>query len=202
MMRLKPLSVNLRRPHFIFVAAFCMTLLASCAGIPLMTMLRMATIEPGDIIFGDAGQYALAFNVDQKVVPRKESIPTLDIEVRPNVEGDAPVFERQMQFEIARDNPALLGLAPSKTGRQWIIYRLSPAGRKDHIDFVQYIETQKTRPVRRGGAALTASFSLGFITDLIPKNADERVEAWVQLKTTTGFLKLWSGNSKTLAKKS
>lgn len=201
MMRLKPSSNNLRRAHFIFGAVLCISLLASCAGIPLTTMVRMATIEPSDIILGDAGQYALAFDVDQKVIPRKESTPTLDIAVRPNVEGDGLVFERQMQFEIAKDNPALLGLAPSKTGRQWIIYRLSAAGRKDHVDFLQYVETQKTRPIRRGGANLTASFSLDFIADLIPQSADDRVEAWVQLKTTTGFLKLWSGNSKTLAKK-
>ena len=202
MMRLKPWSGNLRRAHFIFIAAFCITLLASCAGIPLMTMAKMATIEPSDIIFGDAGQYALAFDVDQKVMPREKSIPTLDVAVRPNVEGDIPAFERKMQFEIAKDNPALLGLSPSKAGRQWFIYRLSQSGQRDHVDFLHYVQVQKNRPNPRGGAKLTFSFSIDFIADLIPQNADERVEAWVQLKTTVGFLKLWSGNSKMLAKKS
>lgn len=178
-----------------------MVLTASCAGVPLMTMARMATVDPGDIIVGDAGQYALAFNVDQKVIPRKETTPTLDIAMRPNVEGDYPVFERKMQFEIAKENPVSLGLAPSTAGRQWIIYRLSPAGRKEHVDFLRYVQTQKSRPNPRGGGNLTAEFSLDFIAALIPQSADERVEAWIQLKTTTGFSKLWSGNSKTLAKK-
>ncbi len=201
-MRLKTWSGNLLRAQLIFVAACCAALLVSCAGVPIMTMARMATIEPSDIILGDVRQFALAFDVDQKVVPREATIPTLDFEVRPNVVGDGPVFERKMQFEIAKDNPASLGLTPTKQGRQWIIYRLSPSGQKDHIDFLQYMQAQKSRPNPRGGGTLTASVSIDFIADLIPKNADEHVEAWVRLKTTAGFLKLWSGNSKTLAKKS
>ena len=201
MMRLKRWGSKLRRAHFLFVTALCAALLASCVGVPLTTMARMATVDPGDIIFGDAGQYALAFNVDQKVIPRKEATPTLDIAMRPNVEGDYPVFERKMQFEIAKENPVSLGLAPYTAGRQWIVYRLSPAARKEHVDFLRYVQIQKSRLNPRGGGNLTAEFSLDFIAELIPQSADDRIEAWVQLKTTTGFLKLWSGNSKTLAKK-
>ncbi len=201
MMRLKPWSDNVRRVYWTFVLAFCGALLSSCAGIPLTTMARMAMMEPGDIILGDASQYALAFEVDQKVVPREQSVPTLDVAVRPNVEGDIPVFERKMQFEIAKDNTASLGLTPAKAGRQWVIYRLSQSGQRDHADFLQYIQERKKKPNPRG-ASLDLSFSIEFIADLIPKNADEHVEAWVRLKTTTGFIKLWSGNSETLAKKS
>jgi hypothetical protein len=183
------------------IAAIALPLFAGCAGVPLLTMAKMAMLNPQDVIMGDASQYMIAFDVSSTVKAQPEKLPFIAIDMRPNVAGDFPVFERTLAFEEIGVGVAIPSLKPAKAGRKWIVYRLSQSGREGHAEFLRFIEREKNRPIKLGGAQLDVSISLDFLADIIPRTDDNRVEAFLQLKSVDGFTKLWSGNASTINRK-
>jgi hypothetical protein len=189
---------RLSRSFIKLFAALSILLMAGCAGVPLLTIAKMATLNPQDVIMGDASQYMIAFDVSSAVKTKSEHVPSIMIESRPNVAGDFPIFERALAFEEVKAGVAIPNLKPASSGRKWIVYRLSPTGREGHADFLRYVESVKNRPNKLGGVSLNMAIPLDFLAEIMPRTNDDHVEALVQLKASSGFIKLWSGNANTL----
>jgi hypothetical protein len=201
--QMKRLNTEIRR-YLLGIVVLACGALAGCSGVPLWTMARMATINPGDIITGDASQYVLAVNVDAGVNANLTStdVPRIDIESFTNVPGDWAPFSGVLEFERVQEAPASLGLAAPTQGRRWIIYRLSAAGKAKHAAFLQYIDEFRKRPNPKGGGRMQFGLELDFAATILRESKDQNVDLWLRLKTRDGFFRLWSGNAQSLARKS
>ena len=138
---------ELKRNSFLFLMV--VFALVGCAGVPLMSAFKLATINPIEIIEGDPTHLMLALNVDASIKGSREKRPLLYLKVEPKVVGDFEKFERFLNFELSGAEPRTLGLSDKANGRTWLIYQLSPAAIKGVRDFQSYFEQAKQRKERR-----------------------------------------------------
>jgi hypothetical protein len=180
----------------------CTALLSGCAGMPILTAARMATLNTPDVLFGDATHFAVALNVDQQVHIPPDYRPTLEIDISPNVAGDYPPFKRSLSFEAISSTTAPFGLSNAKSGRQWVVLRFSRKSVTQHEELKSYIADVKKRPDPKGGGKMNTGLSLPPLGDFLPKGVDGYSEVWVRLSERDGFFEFWSGTLTTLPRKS
>lgn len=181
--------------HRIFwcVLAAAALSLTGCAGVPLMTALKISAINPRDIIEGDSTKIMVALNVDANISAARTKRPALRVQARPDVPGDYEPFDRRLEFELSGLAPQTLGLGTPAQTRTWLVYGLSAKAVKDMRDFQAYIVEGRNRTEKKGGGRLNIVLENEWLMEQYPQYAGTDVQVWLQFNAKDGFLKFWSG---------
>jgi hypothetical protein len=196
----QPVPLKLKTAMHAFLV--CTALLSGCAGMPLLTAAKMATLNTADVLFGDSTHFAVALNVDQQVRIPPDYRPTLDIDISPNVAGDYPPFKHNLSFEAISSTAAPIGLKNAKVGRHWVVLRFSLKSVTQHEELKAYVAAAKTRPNPKGGFKMSMDLSLPPLRDFVPQGVDGYSEVWVRLSERDGFFEFWTGTLSALPRKS
>jgi len=182
----------LKRIASLLFAVVCLQL-TGCAGVPLLSAVKLANVNFIEILEGDPTQIALALNVDAAVSGSREQRPLLHLKVEPKIVGDFEKFERQLDFELTTLDAQLIGLPDKAKNRSWLIYRLSPAAVKGVRDHQTYMEQVRQRKEKKGGGSLDIFLDNEWLIEMYPQYRDTDVQIWLRLNAKDGFLKAWSG---------
>lgn len=171
-------------------AAGALFALGGCAGVPLRTMAKLATLQPADLMVADPRVFAVALDVDARVQPGPGRTPVVDLALEP---VEAGAFAAQ-KFALASEPYAVpqseLGLRAAKPGRHWLVYRLTPAAAAD-LEKAQAVMRGAREAKQRG--RLTLAVRNDWIAELVPAARGTETSTWVRLARADGFFELWSG---------
>jgi hypothetical protein len=181
-----------RVSHLLILICFWLQL-SGCAGVPLISMVKLTTLNPNDIIQGDPTSIIFALNVDANIGGTRDKRPALNVESVPNIGGDFERFDRRLDFELSIADPRTLGLEAAVKNRAWLIYRLSPEAVQGVREFQTYIHNVRKRKEKKGGGSLTITLDNDWLAETYPRFHDTQVQIWLQLNGKDRFLEMWSG---------
>jgi hypothetical protein len=179
------------------------TFLGACGGIPIRSIPRLMSLQ-SELLTLNPSEFKLALQTDSKLVPPINSVPQLELIVKPEkVGGFEPISKMlPMRFE-ASTSPVGLSAAPKD--RRWLTYSLNPESQVELKALQVRIKKLMAEKTTNGGG----SISVGILQDGLapddPRLAKTRWDSWLQTDTKSGFFELWSGTVdelKAAAKKS
>ncbi len=182
----------MKRIAMLLFAAVCLQL-TGCAGVPLLSAMKLANVNFMEILESDPTQLALALNVDAAVSGSREKRPLLHLKIEPKISGDFDKFERELDFELATLDAESIGLPAKTKNRSWLIYRLSPAAVKGIRDHQAYMEKVRQRKEKKGGGNLDIFLDNEWLIEMYPQYSDTDVQIWLRWNARDGFLKAWAG---------
>jgi hypothetical protein len=168
-------------------------LLAGCAGIPLSTVARMATFKPETLLDADPAELRVALDFDARMRAVFAQVPELLVSVKPADAGTFVPIDRNIPFGLDDGDPAKLGLAPARPGRQWLVYRLDPRGATALREVQQLMRALRDAKPKPHRGVLRIEVKLDGVGDAFPELHDTHLESWLRITAADGFFKLWSG---------
>ena len=172
-------------------------LLAACSGVPLSSIPRLAALQ-AELLDGDPAEFALAVQVDERMVPPPGAAPTLNIELRPLEAGAFEPWLRKLPMRVTHLAPKVLPEAGR--GRRWLVYRLTPDAQAEFLrSRVRLAQVRAERQGKSGGSLAIGMAQEGLAAD-DPRLAHTHWESWLQTSARGGFFKLWSGTLDDLKK--
>jgi len=172
-------------------------LLAACSGVPLSSIPRLAALQ-AELLDGDPAEFALAVQVDERMVPPPGAAPTLNIELRPLEAGAFEPWLRKLPMRVTHLAPKVLPEAGR--GRRWLVYCLTPDAQAEFLrSRVRLAQVRAERQGKSGGSLAIGMAQEGLAAD-DPRLAHTHWESWLQTSARGGFFKLWSGTLDDLKK--
>ena len=169
-----------------FVLATC---LAACSGIPLMSMPKLIALQ-GKLLEANPEEFMIAIHADARLAPRPGSSPVLNIDIKPDAEGDFPRVKRMLGMQAADWSPRHTGLAPSGQGRKWLVYSFTPESAAE----LRQIQTAfRNLKGKAKGGSVTLGISQESVAARNPELGNTKWESWLQATKADGFFQLWSG---------
>ena len=165
-------------------------LLAACSGIPLASIPRLASLQ-AELLDGDPAEFALAVQVDERMVPPPGAVPTLNIELRPRQAGAFEPWLRKLPMRVTHPVPTVL--PDAGPGRRWLVYSLTPSAQAEFVrSRVRLAQIKAERQGKSGGSLAIGIAQEGLAAD-DPRLEHTHWESWLQSSARSGFFKLWSG---------
>lgn len=171
-------------------------MLGACGGIPLRSLPKLMTFQQ-EILAADPAQFMLAIQVDQRMVPPRGAVPTLELTIRPAKAGDFEAVNKKLPMQFTTESVNAPGLPTPQTGRQWLIYSLPPHSQTELTQLQSYFK--ETGSEKRKGLIGIGIAQAGMAAK-DPVLADTHWESWLQISRRDGFFELWSGSIADLLK--
>ena len=181
----------MKRPFHRFGLLWLLACLTACSGIPLSTVPRLLTLQ-SEVLQADPGQFMLAIQTDERMVPPAGSTPTLDIALRPRAAGSFEPWERKLPMAMVT-TAAPAGLPRAGRGRHWLVYSLDPSSQRELEQLRERMSALQAKGKGWPGGSLSIGISQEGIAVDDPRLAHTRWETWLQASARGGFFPLWSG---------
>lgn len=183
-----------------YIACFLLAAsLAACGGVPLRSIPRLISLQ-SQLLELEPAEVMLAIQVDARMVPPPGAAPVLLFAIRPSEAGAFEPVDKRLPMEFTVTSERLLGLAPARANRRWLIYSLPPESQTE-LASVQstFKRIQAERHGKRGGAVAIGIAQEG-VAVRNPIFANTRWESWLQTSRRDGMFELWSGTVAALLK--
>jgi hypothetical protein len=167
-------------------------LLASCSGVPLRSLPRLASLQ-GQLLDANPAEFMLAIQTDARLVPPPGAVPLLQLAIRPAEPGLFEPIDKTLPMQMTVTGTQTPGLPVAASNRRWLIYTLPPSSQSE-LRAVQdkFKRIREQRQGQKGG-----SVAIGIAQDGVaathPSLADTRWQSWLQVSRRDGFFELWSG---------
>lgn len=141
-------------------------------------------------------EFMFAVQTDDRVIPRSDATPSLDIAFKPAEGSGLQALVRKLPMRlVVQDRPA--GLAASPAGRRWMVYSLTPESQlemaRQQASFKAQLAARKSEPDSKKGGTLTVGISQEGIAVDDPSLAYTHWNSWLQTSGQRGYFELWSG---------
>lgn len=164
--------------------------LAGCAGVPLATMARLATLRPDDLLAADPRQVSVALDVDARVKPAAGRAPVVDLALEPVDPAAFAPLELALPSEPDPTPVRDLGLAAPAPGRHWLVYRLTEPAARDLA--LAQATMRRAREAKHKGR-LSLEVRNDWIAEFYPVARGSAASTWLRLARADGYFELWSG---------
>ena len=168
-----------------------LALLSACAGIPLTSIPRLMQLK-GELLDANPGEFMLAIQMDSRMAPPPNAVPTLQLAIRPAQAGAFDVIDENIPMRHAIASDAVHGLASPPAGRRWLIYSLPPESQAT-LTRIQATFKRIKAEGGKGGGSVSFGIKQEGLAARDPAFADTRWESWLQMSRKDGFFELWSG---------
>jgi len=155
---------------------------------------------PGELLEADPAEFMLAVQVDGRMVPPPDAVPTLDIRFQPREAQAAETIERKLPLRMTVSSIPALGLAAAPADRRWLIYSFPPASQAELSRLQAYFKRVKAEGKGKGGGTLSLGIAQEGLAADDPVLAHTRWESWLRMSRKDGFFELWSGTIAQLKK--
>jgi hypothetical protein len=185
----------------LFICLALCALLAACSGIPLRSVPRLVKL-PNELLTADPAEVMLAVQVDARMAPPPDAVPTLNIHYQPRDPQGFEAIERKLPMRMSVSSIPIpeLGLEPAPAHRRWLLYSLPPESSAE-MSRIQAM-FKRVQAERKGGGG--GSLGIGIAQEGIavddPALAHTRWESWFRTTRKDGFFELWSGSIADLKK--
>lgn len=161
--------------------------LASCSGVPMRTMAKLAMAGPDEILGAEARDLRVAIDVDARVKVGAGRAPALDVAL---VADSGMKRNWTIPLEPDPVAAAAQGLRTLRGDRHWLVWRLTEAGARDFREMQALL-----RPMLKKDeiGSLLVKVRQDWIGEGWPALKDDRIETWVRTRESDGFYELWSG---------
>lgn len=181
------------------VVAGGLAALGACAGVPLRTMARLRAIRPEELLTTDVREFGVALDVDARVKPATGRSPTVDVALQPVDDGAFRPVVHALACEPEPTSAHDLGLPARRSGRHWLVYRLSEASARDLGQVQAAIRDARDRK-RRG--TLSIGVRNDWIAEVHPLAVGSEASTWMRIRRSDGFFELWTGRVPSLPARS
>jgi hypothetical protein len=166
--------------------------LVACAGVPLGALPRLYRLQQ-PVLEMDPGELTLALQIDGRLAPPADAVPTLHITIRPAEPGAFEAIDRKLPMRLDRAHGSEPGLPAAARSRQWLLYSL-PAASQAELRQIQasFRRIRAEREGKRGGS-LSIGIDQAGMAPTDPAWAGSRWETWLRTSRAEGFWELWSG---------
>ena len=175
------------------------SLLASCGGIPLRSLPRLMKLQE-QLLDANPAEFMLAIQADARVTPPAGAMPTLQMAIKPAVEGAFEPVDKKLPMRFVVTSGNSLGLATPPPNRRWLIYSLPPESQAE----LQQLQATFKRLQAQSGSNRGGSVRVGISQEGLavrdPALANTKWETWLQTTKRDGFFELWSGTIADLLK--
>jgi hypothetical protein len=152
---------------------------------------------PSELLNAEPAEFMLAVQVDARMVPPPNAVPTLDIHLQPRPPDAFEAIERKLPMRMSVSSIPALGLIAAPADRRWLIYSFPPESQAELARIQAYVKRVQTE---RKGGRLSVGIAQGGIAADDPAFARTRWESWLQTSRKDGFFELWSGSIDELKK--
>lgn len=166
--------------------------LAACGGIPLRSLPRLAEFS-GQLLEADPAQFAVALQVDARLVPPAGAVPLLQIQLKPRVAGAFEPVDRKLPLALTSATAAMAGLDAPGPGRRWLVYTLPPATQAELQRVQATVRQARAQPGYQRGGTLAIGIEQKDLAIADPALANSRWSTWVQVSRGEGFFEVWNG---------
>jgi len=173
-----------RLARFVLVAC-----LAACSGIPILSLPKLIALQ-GKLLDASPEEFMIAIQADARLAPPTGSSPVLNIDIKPNEEGDYPRVQRMLGMQATGWSPLHKGLAPAPRGRKWLVYSFTP---ESAAELRRIQATFRDLKGKAKGGSVKLGISQESIAARNPELAGTKWESWLQASRADGFFELWSG---------
>jgi len=183
----------------LFACVAVLGLLAACSGIPLRSIPRLVAL-PSELLTVDPAEFMLAIQVDARMAPPPDALPTLNIKFVPREPDAAEAIERKLPMRMSVSSIPALGLAVAPADRRWLIYSFPPESQAELARIQAYFKRIQAERKGKGGGSLSMGIAQDGVAADDPALAHTRWESWLQTSRKDGFFELWSGSIAELKK--
>lgn len=163
--------------------------MVACSGIPLLSIPKLITLS-GKLIDANPEEFLIAIQSDERLAPAPASSPVLNVDIKPDAEGDFPRISRMLYMRSTHWSSNLKGLDPPPPSRKWLVYAFTP---ESAAELRRMQSTFRELKGKSRGATVTLGISQDAIAAGNPALADTKWESWLQASRADGFFKLRSG---------
>ncbi len=166
--------------------------LSACSGVPLTSVPRLLALRT-ELLVANPAEIMLAVQADERLVPARGRVPTLDFDIHPEEAGAFEPVQRSVPMRLKAGGALPSGLPDAGAGRHWMIYDFGPEAQKDVAALQARIK--QIRAERQGKTG--GSLGIAVVQDgLVP--SDSRLgrtlwQSWLQTSAKTGFFEFWTG---------
>ncbi len=184
-----------RRRMGLTVGALALT---ACAGVPISTVARLSTKGPDYLLDAQPVDLRVALEVDERIKAAATQPPVL-VAVLKSGDADAtPVLERNIPLAADAAAADLLGLPAPGARRNWLVWRVDPAGARQFAEVQQRLRDM--RAAKQKGS-LGLGVKLDGIAEAFPQFMSTEIAVWMLIRPADGYYKMWSGRIAEAAKK-
>jgi hypothetical protein len=155
---------------------------------------------PGELLNADPAEFMLAVQVDARMVPQRDAVPTLDIQFLPREPGAFEAIERKLPMRMTVSSIPALGLAAAPAERRWLLYSFPPESQAELSRLQAYFRRIRAERKGAGGGRLSLGIAQDGVAAEDPAFAHTRWESWLRTSRKEGFFELWSGSIAELKK--
>lgn len=184
------------QPHRILHVLCACLFLASCSGIPLRSLPKLVQLQES-IVQDSPADFALAIQVDKRMVVTPQASPTLLLNVTPSQGALVPAAN--LRIPMALSLTQIPDLPPAGSGRLWLTYTLPPDSQQQVLR-VREIYRQTTSTKRKEGISISVGIEQDGLAVTNPALAHTHWESWLRTDRSRGFFELWSGTVGDLVK--
>lgn len=185
-------SPTCRRHLLAAAGALPVVMLAGCGGVPLSALPRLARL-PQLLLEADPAEFALALQMDMRMVPPPGEVPWLILQVRPSAGSRVEPLDRRLALQQAVARATPVGLAAAPAGRRWLLYTLPPATQVELSRLQALARTLRADAQGKGGGTLSVGIEQAALASPDPALAETRWDTWLQTRQADGFFEVWSG---------
>ena len=169
--------------------------LGACSGIPLSSLPRLMNLQQ-ELLETRPAEFMFAVQTDDRVIPRSDAVPSLDIAFKPEEGSGLQAMTRKLPMRlVVQDRPA--GLTPSPAGRRWMVYSLTLESQlemaRQQASYKAQLAARKSGADGKKGGTLTVGISQEGIAVDDPRLAYTQWSSWLQTSGHSGYFELWSG---------
>jgi hypothetical protein len=166
-------------------------LVSACSGIPVRSIPRLLNLQ-NELLVLNPADFKLALQIDGNLVPRLDSVPLLEISLKPTKAGGFEPYSKKlpMRFE-ASASPT--GLTPASKNRKWLIYSLSAESQIELSALQLRIKRLMAEKSSNGGGSLAVGIHQDGLAPDDTRLANTRWDSWLQTDLKSGYFELWSG---------
>lgn len=168
--------------------------LASCTGIPFRTLPRLMNLQ-ADLLTANPAEIMFAVQVDARLQPPGNAVPSLEINVRPTEPNSFAAIKTQLPMRLVVSTGVEYGLPAARAQRHWLVYNLLPDSQVELERLQKLLGAHKNQPQSKGGMQIGIGIAQEAIALSAPALAGSRWESWLQVSRKEGFFELWSGTT-------
>jgi len=177
------------RRHRVLRALCACLFLAACTGIPLRSLPQLVKLQDS-IVQDNPADFALAIQVDKRLVVTPQAAPALLLKVTPSEGSSVPAADLRLPLLLSLTSAP--GLPPAGAGRLWLMYTL-PTESQQQVLRVRETYRTSISSGRKGGITIGVGIAQEGLAVSNPALAQTDWESWLRTARERGFFELWSG---------
>ncbi|MES2529904.1 MAG: hypothetical protein V4636_02635, partial [Pseudomonadota bacterium] len=176
------------RRFFVFVVAglWACAFLSACSGVPLSSVPRLLALRT-ELLVANPAEIMLAVQTDERLVPARGGVPTLDFDVRPEEPGTFEAVQRSVPMRLKAGGALPPGLPGAGAGRHWMIYDFGPEAQKEVASLQARIKQIRADRQGKTGGSLGIAVTQDGLAPSDSRLGRTLWQSWLQTSAKTGF---------------